>query len=117
MSRGLGRLQRAVLKLLEENRHFDTREIAELAHAVEPDENGVCVVTDAQYVSVRRALAALARQGMAMRTFRGPDGRQRWANLRFTLDYRARVEAAFGRFAHGEIDNLEFEERRRVLGE
>jgi len=71
VSRGFGRLQRAVLKILEENRHFDTFEITAIAYAVEPGENGVCVVTDAQYASVRPALAALARQGMAMRTFRG----------------------------------------------
>jgi hypothetical protein len=52
MSRGLGKLQRDLLKNLEEgDKTLDTLTLAADAYRVEPDANGCRGVTDAQHAA------------------------------------------------------------------
>jgi hypothetical protein len=73
MSRGLGRIERGVIKALESTP--DRLDVFELARRVYVVREG----SPAQVVSVRRALASLAGKGLIAdpgRMWR--DGRKRW---------------------------------------
>lgn len=80
MSRGPGRVQRAVMAALEAA--GDPRDAFTLAaevYAVEPDPDGVRRMTDAQLSATRRALARLRAEGRVEQGGRRwPDGRTRW---------------------------------------
>ncbi len=86
MSRGLGKVQRACLRIVEECERVDdwwptTYDIAAMVYDVPAGEDGISVVEPAQHAAVRRALLGLQRQGrlIGFRTHRqrdpGRDGR------------------------------------------
>lgn len=85
MSRGLGQIQRKVLALVAARRvrgvecDLDTFVLTRLVYDVQPDEHDSHLLTDAQVVSVRRALRQLERAGKVVCLGRGyTDGRARW---------------------------------------
>jgi hypothetical protein len=68
MSRGLGRIQRDVLTLIEgSTESLDTYVITRLVYGIKPDETGCHLLTEAQIVAVRRALRGLAKAGKIAR--------------------------------------------------
>ena len=70
MSRGLGQIQRACLKVIEEWDHQKwppwptTFNIAADVYQVKPDADGNHFVSDAQHVATKRALEGLQRKGL-----------------------------------------------------
>jgi len=62
MSKGLGKIQRALLEMLSDEPRSE-RELACDIYKIEPDANGRYVCSDAQYVAVRRALRRLKQLG------------------------------------------------------
>lgn len=78
MSRGLGRVQRALLAILRDEEEdyqragnrdrraplLDTITLACDVYQVEPDEHNERLVSDAQVVAVQRALAGLVKKGL-----------------------------------------------------
>jgi len=70
MGRGMGRVQRACLRVVEryerDGRWPTTFNIAAKVYAVPPDQDGNYWVSDAQHVAVKRALEGLQRQGRVM---------------------------------------------------
>jgi hypothetical protein len=94
MSRGLGKLQRELLTILEESdKATDTITLAADAYRVEPDVNGFRRVTDAQHAAVRRALCSLHRRGLVVELgrHRHRDNRRYWASLKAGLPDRLRI--------------------------
>jgi hypothetical protein len=85
MSRGLGKLQRDLLAILEENdKSIDTITLTALAYQDNPEavvyEDRV---TDAQHATVRRALRNLHKRGLVVDLTRHTrDGRRYWASLK-----------------------------------
>lgn len=67
MSRGLGRVQQGCLRVINEYESAGqpptTYNIVAEVYEVKRDKDGNRWVSDAQYVAVKRALAALRRQG------------------------------------------------------
>ena len=97
MSRGLGAIQRRLVEILE--RHdglLDTFELAAHAYDLTPSE----VLSEAELVSVRRALRGLVRKGMIADLGRRGrrDGRQRWASLAAEARYEEPVKNTLGRY-------------------
>lgn len=94
MSRGPGRVQRAIVELFatEPAAMLDSITIACRVFGVEACE-------PAQAVSVRRALHSLAERGelvdLGRRGWRG--GSRRWARPEKATEYQERVERTFGR--------------------
>lgn len=92
MSRGLGKLQRDLLQLLEQSdAPIDTFNLAADAYKLEPDEANRILLNNAQLAAVRRALTGLARAERIMQlegSFRF--GRAHWANIRVGLRYTIR---------------------------
>jgi hypothetical protein len=90
MSRGLGKLQRELLKILEESaEEINTITLAAEVYRVQPDADGFRGVNDAQHAAVRRALCGLRRQGLVVelgRRYRC--NRCHWASLRIGLPKR-----------------------------
>lgn len=84
MSRGLGRLQVAILLAVEQaTGSLDTYELAALGYAKTPDEEGRILLSRAEIAAAHRALTGLAEAGSIValgRHFRG--GRARWASER-----------------------------------
>jgi hypothetical protein len=81
MSRGYGIVQRRLLAVFQEatSQPIDTITLAARAYGVTPDRDGIMMVSDAQLVTVRRALRNFAKKGAIVdlgRNFR--DGRRRW---------------------------------------
>jgi hypothetical protein len=86
MSRGPGKLQVELLRLLEASPlTMDTFELAAAAYAVEPDEEHRRIISNAQISAAQRGLAGLAKAGKAVSLGRGHNGRGRWANNRVGL--------------------------------
>jgi hypothetical protein len=91
MSRGLGKLQRDLLAILEENdKSIDTITLTALAYQDNPEavvyEDRV---TDAQHAAVRRALRNLHKRGLVVDLTRHTrDGRRYWASLKVGLPAR-----------------------------
>ena len=93
MSKGPGKVQRAILELFERepDSMLDSIEIAARIHAQNP-------VPQSQMVSTRRALRGLADRGMIVDMGRGwHGGRRRWATAAKAEAYRDRVERTFGK--------------------
>jgi hypothetical protein len=91
MSRGNGRIQRDLIVALEkQDRLVDTFELAADVYGVEPNSDGVLLVTDAMVTSVRRALRKLAAEGRVFRITRGSNKRGYWTNERLGLWYTIR---------------------------
>jgi hypothetical protein len=85
VSRGHGRIQRRLLEILEHATQADTFTLASAVYDIKPND-GVKMISEAQLVAVRRALAGLAKEGKVFdcgRRFR--DGRRRWSNVRRTV--------------------------------
>ena len=92
MSKGYGKLQRAILDVFEDkpDELLDTITIAALAYGQNP-------ITKAQASSVRRSLRKLVDAGEVVdlgRSWRGP--RRRFALPEKAEDYQRRVEKTFG---------------------
>jgi hypothetical protein len=87
MSRGLGKIQREVLALVTARKvrdvecDLDTFMLARLVYRVKPDKNDFHLLTDAQVVSVRRALRSLERAGKVARLYRSTSNRDVWGTL------------------------------------
>jgi hypothetical protein len=68
MSKGLGRIQRGCLRVIEEyeatGKRPTTFNIAAEVYRVRRDQHGNRMVSDAQHVATKRALAALRRLGL-----------------------------------------------------
>ena len=64
MSRGLGRVEREIVAILESNELFNIHQLVERIYQIVPHEG-----TDACYVSVRRALRSLLRKGLIARSW------------------------------------------------
>jgi hypothetical protein len=95
MSRGLGKLQRDLLEILEEtDKSIDTITLAAIAYQVEPDVPTIMdrdLVTDAHHAAVRRALRSLHKRGLVVALMRHTsDGRRHWASPRVGLPVRLR---------------------------
>jgi hypothetical protein len=90
MSRGFGKIERAILDVLEkDDRLVDTFTLAAIAFGLAACD-GKIVVTDAQLVSVRRALRSLEARGKAFAVMRGHNKRAYWANERLGLWHAVR---------------------------
>lgn len=94
MSRGLGKVQRMCLDVLDKQEStLDSIEIA--GRALDK-----CEINDSEHVSFRRALRKLADRGLVVDMGRGfRDGRRHWALPDVARRYFERVEVAFGRRA------------------
>ncbi len=101
MSRGPGSVERCLQAILETaDRPLDTIELAARAFDAAPTADGYVLVTEAQVVSVRRALGRLKRKGKAFdlgREFR--DGRRRWASGRQNVATSTKSDRAIARLA------------------
>jgi hypothetical protein len=82
MSRGLGRIERECLRVIEEyssrRKRVTTNRIVAKVYQVKPDRRGVLIINDAQHTAVKRALAGLRRKGLVkgqQAVGRCPDGR------------------------------------------
>jgi hypothetical protein len=79
MSRGFGHIERAILQILTEGYVLDSLQLAAMVFERQPNDDGVCIVTPAEIVSVRRAARHLHRKGTGV----GPEGlntrRQIWS--------------------------------------
>jgi hypothetical protein len=68
MSRGLGRIERECLRVIEEyvaaGKRPTTFNIAAEVYQIKRDRHGNRMVSDAQHVATRRALANLRRKGL-----------------------------------------------------
>jgi hypothetical protein len=68
MSKGLGRIQRGCLRVIEEyeaaGKRPTTFNIAAEVYRVRRDQRGNRMVSDAQHIATKRALAALRRMGL-----------------------------------------------------
>jgi hypothetical protein len=132
MSRGLGKLQRDLLEILEVNTgEIDTLTLAALAYQAEP---GVTTlyrdrITDAHHAAVRRALRNLHKRGLVVELGR----RYRcncchWASLKDGLPMRLRylrdvtmLSSRFGSGTRAEAEAratemVEIQERMKQLG-
>lgn len=99
MSRGLGKLQRELLEILDENTiEIDTITLAAIAYQAKAGETALFRdrVTDAQHVAVRRALRNLHSRDLVVELGRRRDcNRCHWASLKTGLPKRLRVLRAF----------------------
>jgi hypothetical protein len=90
MSRGFGKIERAILDVLEnDDRLIDTFTLAAIAFDLAACD-GKIVVTDAQLVSARRALRSLEARGKVFAVMRGHNKRSYWANERLGLWHAVR---------------------------
>jgi len=84
MSRGLGRVQwgclLAIWRYEQRGEQPTTFDIAADIYHVEPDEDGYRIVSDAQHVAVKRALAGLQRQGRVVGFRTNTERLMRWRN-------------------------------------
>ena len=82
MSRGLGWVQRACLRIIGEHEAAgnspETFNIAAEVYQIARDKDGNRWLTDAQHAAVKRALAELRRQGCIVSKRGFTDGRARW---------------------------------------
>jgi hypothetical protein len=116
MSRGLGKLQRDLLAILEDgDKVLDTITLAADAYRIELDASGCRGVTDAQHAAVRRALCSLHRRGLVVDLMRcrHRDNRRYWAALKAGLPARLSILRQL-RPGHPEIAAIQ--ERIKQLG-
>src|SRR3954471_23830913 len=86
MSKGLGYIQRGCLRVIEEyeaaGKRPTTFNIAAEIYRVRPDGRGNRMVSDAQHVAIKRALASLQHKGLVsgQQDIKAcPDGTKIWA--------------------------------------
>jgi hypothetical protein len=91
MSRGLGRIQRDIIALLEaRDKLIDTYDVAADIYGLKPNDENWILLNDAQLVSVRRAFVKLAAVGKVIKVYRGHNKRAYWANERLGLWWKLR---------------------------
>jgi hypothetical protein len=67
MSRGIGKLQRDLLKILEKNtEEIDTFSLTVFVYDIQPDADGFYSISNAQHTAVRRALSNLRKRGLVV---------------------------------------------------
>jgi hypothetical protein len=92
MSRGHGRIERALLEAFTHWDAVDAFRLAGYAYHIQPDSDGVRLIDEAQLVTTRRALAKLAKEGLVFEGGRRKGaGRRIWYSQREWL-YRALLE-------------------------
>jgi len=98
MSKGLGKIERELLSILQQSpRGVATRSLAALvANPDGPTPRGCWPLTAAQYASVRRALLSLCKKRLAFRLHRLRSGEEQWAARDGALAYAKRLRTAFG---------------------
>jgi hypothetical protein len=101
MSRGHGTLQRALLTLIRANRYLTTFELTGMVFNIQPDAQNRVVLSDAQLVSVRRALASLAKEGLIVPWHRLRNANRNtccksWATPEYAEEETTRVALVFG---------------------
>ena len=129
MTRGLGKLQRDLLEILEESTEkLSTITLAAIAYRVQPDEIGFRGINDAQHVAVRRALRGLYKRGLVteLGRRRHRDNRRYWASLKVGLPERLEELRFFSRgfavrssptkAAEVRAEMIEIQERIKQLG-
>ena len=96
MSRGLGRIQRECLRVIESyedaGKMPTTFNITAEVYQVTPDRFGNRMVSDTQHVATKRALSSLRRKGLVagQQDIRVPsDGRKRFCRAKSPTDGRA----------------------------
>jgi hypothetical protein len=108
MSRGHGRIERALLAILDvADNHLNTFELTAAVFTLQPDNTGLVVISPARIGAVRRALRKLAREGLVVpvgssKTSPGRgwhDRRAHWISARTLPAYRQREEASLDRLA------------------
>jgi hypothetical protein len=85
MSHGHGRVQRALLEAFRQRDVADTFWLAGVAFNVQPNADGVRLISDAELVATRRALTKLVAQGLVFELDRPKNGRRRWCSQRHGL--------------------------------
>jgi hypothetical protein len=97
MSRGLGKLQRDLLEILEESdQEINTITLAAIAYRIQPDETGFRGINDAQHAAVRRALRGLHKRGLVVELGRRHRcNRCHWASLKVGLPYQLSILRMF----------------------
>ena len=101
MSKWAGKVRRALLAIFADDpQPLSSYDLTERVYCVRPNRAGDVWLTDAQLSSTRRALGALAKQGVVSgrRGFR--HGRQHWATPKAWARYEAernKVSALAGR--------------------
>ena len=82
MSRGPGRVQLALLRVLDDagRRPLTTHELVALALGLAPKPGGLVVPSNAEMTTVRRALGTLRRAGQVFDCGRRRSGRRAWAS-------------------------------------
>jgi hypothetical protein len=92
MSTGHGHLQRQLLALIDANDGLlDTFELVERVFGIAPDPSGRILLSEAQVVSVRRALRKLASEAHIVAVGRDWHNRRaRWASKRAHAAYESR---------------------------
>lgn len=93
MSRGLGKIQRAVLEVFENNPKKGLDSIVVTGLVFDKTE-----VNDSECVSVRRALRSLVKSELLLDMGRGfRQGRRQYALPEYYEEYRERVNTVFGK--------------------
>jgi len=91
MSRGLGRLQRRLLELFEQDpgAYSTALDLAVILYDVKPNNDGMRLVTSAQHSAVNRALIGLYKRGKIRRDGFRSNGRQGWTLNNGTPDRKS----------------------------
>ena len=124
MSRGFGKLQRALVSALERDSKLDTHSLAKLAYAETSGDCGEQELTESQLVSVRRSLQLLAEAGLVFDLGRRKEDRRReWAGERHGLPMMIRrlQRKISESHDHAEVERMSdllrrYRERAKVLG-
>lgn len=101
MSRGMGRIERRALRILEQERRLiETFELAARVYGIEPDEHGVTAVTENALSSARRALTSLAKKELVCGIGGYRDHRIRWCLLELAATQARGDREAFDFLVH-----------------
>ena len=81
MSRGIGKVQSELLRILEREDRLDTFQLAALVYQVKADEHGRTILTRSQLTAIRRGLQGLLKRGRIEEFGRNSLGRMQWRRL------------------------------------
>jgi hypothetical protein len=103
MSRGMGDAQRRVIAVFDQQPDalLDTYEIARLVYDIEPNQDGMHIVNEAQLSAVRRSLIALAETGVLCSSRGFHNGRQYWAQPQTFVELDRNGMLIEGEVRHG----------------
>jgi len=96
MSRGLGKVQRALLAILQQQPALTSFELAAQVYRVLVEPDGRWSVSNTQRTAVRRALSALQRRGLALQIGRNRQGRAAWMTREQAEHYAVHVAGMMG---------------------